>query len=71
MPDMTMLDLLKEIALGRIDASAGQIRAAIAAAQYEHVKKGEGGKKEEASEKAKAAGKKFGARPAPRLVHSK
>lgn len=68
---MTMLDLLKEIALGRIEASAGQIRAAIAAAQYEHAKKGEGGKKEEASKKAQEAGKKFGSRPAPRLVHSK
>lgn len=69
-PECDMLTLLKDIALGRVDASAGQIRAAIAAVQYTHTKRADGGKKDEAAEKAKAAaGGKFGAPPAPpRLV---
>lgn len=64
-PEMDMLGLLQEIALGRLDVSDRQLRAAIAAVQYTHAKKGEGGKKDERAEAAKQAGKKFGATPAP------
>lgn len=67
-PDLDMLTLLKEIALGRIDANAGQIRAAIAAVQYEHTKKGDGGKKEEQADKAKKAAGRFSAAAPPKLV---
>jgi phage terminase small subunit len=43
-----------------------RVRAAIAAAQYEHMKKGDGGKKDETAEKAKqAAGGKFKSAPPP------
>lgn len=64
-PEMDMLGLLQEIALGRLDVSDRQLRAAIAAVQYTHAKKGEGGKKDERAEAAKAAGKKFGSTPPP------
>lgn len=64
-----MLDLLQKIALGQIDATAGQIRAAIAAVQYTHTKRGDGGKKDEKADKAKQAnaGKYASAAP-PRLA---
>ena len=43
-----------------------RIRSAIAAAQYRHTKRGDGGKKEEAAEKAEKAGSgRFGPRAAP------
>lgn len=64
-----MLTLLKNIALGRVEATTGQIRAAIAAVQYTHTKKGDGGKKDEDAEKAKKAGAgKFAAAAPPKLV---
>ncbi|WP_157667592.1 hypothetical protein [Comamonas serinivorans] len=65
-----MLELLKRIALGHVDATTIQVRAAIAAVQYTHPKRGEStGKKEAAEAKAKAAGEgKFGRREPPRLV---
>lgn len=67
--DRDMLSLLQDIALGRIDASPLQVRAAIAAVQYTHAKKGEGGKKEESAGKARAAGSgKFGQAAPPRLA---
>jgi hypothetical protein len=67
------LKLLQDIAFGRIpDATNIQVRAAIAAVQYTHTKKGDGGKRDEAAEAAKkAAAGKYGARPGPRLVSSK
>lgn len=68
-PEMDMLTLLKEIALGRVEASTGQIRAAIAAVQYEHVKKGDGGKKEDQVDRAKKAGAgKFSSAEPPKLA---
>ena len=68
-PERDMLQLLKDIALGVVPATSLQVRAAIAAVQYTHTKKGDGGKKEEASEKAKKAGTgKFAAAAAPRLA---
>lgn len=61
-----MLMLLQDIALGRIEVNTIQVRAAIAAVQYTHTKKGDGGKKEELAGKARQAGTgKFKAAPAP------
>lgn len=63
-----MLTLLKDVALGRVEATNTQVRAAIAAVQYTHAKKGESSKKqeeEEARQKAAANGK-FGRREAPK-----
>jgi phage terminase small subunit len=66
--DMDMLTLLQEVALGRIEASAGQIRAAIAAVQYTHIKKGDGGVKDAKGDAAKKAGSgKFAASAPPGL----
>lgn len=46
-----------------------RLEAAKTAAQYVHPKKGEGGKKDDAADRAKAAaGGKFGVRQGPRLV---
>lgn len=71
-PETDMLSLLQDIALGRTEASNIQVRAAIAAVQYTHTKKGDGGKKDEAADKAKAAAAgKYAARSGPRLVSSK
>lgn len=45
---------------------AQRVRSAIAAAQYRHVKKSDGGKKDEQADKAKKAGAgKFAAAAAP------
>jgi hypothetical protein len=64
-----MLQLLQNVALGLTDATPLQVRAAIAAVQYTHTKKGDGGKKEEAADKAKSAATgRFGTRSGPRLV---
>ncbi len=66
-----MLTLLQNVALGITEASTIQVRAAIAAVQYTHVKKGDGGKKEEQAEAAKkVGGGRFGAAQPPRLVAS-
>lgn len=70
--DKDMLELLQDIALGRTDATALQVRAAIAAVQYTHSKKGEGGKKEETAEAARKASQgKFGSAPPPTLTRVK
>lgn len=50
-----MLDMLQKVALGQVEATALQVRAAIAAVQYTHAKKGEGGKKGEKDAAAKKA----------------
>lgn len=64
-----MLTLLQDVALGRVEATALQVRAAIAAVQYTHTKKGDGGKKDEAAEKSKkAAGGRFAPAAPPKLV---
>lgn len=52
LPDMDMLQLLQDIALGKVPASATQVRAAVAAVQYTHHKLGEGGKKDAAKKQA-------------------
>ncbi|CAG4925667.1 hypothetical protein R52603_05398 [Paraburkholderia saeva] len=64
-----MLQLLQDIALGRVVATVIQVRAATAALPFLYAKKGEGGKKDEQAEKAKRAANKFGSmQPPPRLV---
>lgn len=68
-PETDMLTLLQNVALGYTEASALQVRAAIAAVQYTHVKKGDGGKKDEQADKAKKAGAgKFASAAPPKLV---
>lgn len=64
-----MLKILQDIARGVIPATSIQVRAAIAAVQYTHVKKGDGGKKDDQADKAKAvAAGRFSAAEPPRLV---
>lgn len=66
---LDMLQLLQAVALGKVEATTLQVRAAIAAVQYTHTKRGDGGKKDEAAEKAgKAAGGRFAPSAPPRLV---
>jgi phage terminase small subunit len=60
-----MLKLLQDIALGRVAATTVQVRAAIAAVQYTHTKKADGGKKEEQADKAHKAASKFTQTSAP------
>jgi phage terminase small subunit len=66
--DVDMLKLLQDVALGRIDASPIQVRAAIAAVQYTHTKRADGGKKEEQQEAAKKVAGRFSASAPPKLV---
>lgn len=67
-PECDMLTLLQDVALGRVEASVIQVRAAIAAVQYTHAKK-EGGKKEDKENAAKkASGGKFAPAAAPLRV---
>jgi len=63
-----MLQLLQDVALGRVQSTPLQVRAAIAAIQYTHVKKHDDGKKDEAADAAKEAAKgRFAASAPPRL----
>jgi phage terminase small subunit len=67
-----MLQLLKDIAMGRVDASPTQVKAAIAAVAYTHQKPGDAGKKEQRQTEAESiASGKFGARQPPKLVASR
>lgn len=64
-----MLRLLQDVALGKTDATALQVRAAIAAVQYTHTKRHDGGKKDDAADKAKrVADGRFAPSAAPQLV---
>jgi phage terminase small subunit len=56
LPQMDTLQMLQRVALGEVEATPLQVRAAIAAVQYTHTKKGDGGKKEEQADRAKQAG---------------
>lgn len=70
--DGDMLKLLQDVALGRIESTPLQVRAAIAAVQYTHTKKGDGGKKDEQKAKAGQVLKgRFGPAAPPTLVSSK
>lgn len=68
--DVDMLTLLQQVALGRVSATPLQVRAAIAAVQYTHVKAGDGGKKEAQQEAAEKVASRFAPAPPPRLVAS-
>ena len=68
LPDTDMLTMLQNVALGKVEATALQVRAAIAAVQYTHTKKGDGGKKEESQERAEQAASKFRRSAPPKLV---
>lgn len=65
---MDMLELLQKVALGHIEASTTQVRAAIAAVQYTHAKKGDVGKKDERQQAAEQAASKFRRQSPPKLV---
>lgn len=68
-PDgVDMLEFLQQVARGLIDAKPTQVRAAIAAVQYTHVKKGDTGKKEERQKAAEGAASKFAPAPPPLAV---
>lgn len=56
---------LELIALGHMDVSQTQMKALLALLPYVHTKKGEGGKKDEAADKAKKVASKFSATAAP------
>ena len=67
--EMDMLAMLQAVALGKVEASTIQVRAAIAAVQYTHVKRADGGKKDDQHDAAKKAGAgKFGASAPPLKV---
>lgn len=69
--ELDMLELLKNIAIGVTNASPLQVRAAIAAVQYTHTKRENGGKRDEQQGKAeKVAGGRFKAAAPPKLVVS-
>lgn len=68
LPETDMLTMLQNVALGKVEATALQVRAAIAAVQYTHTKKGDGGKKEEVQERAEQAASKFKRSAPPKLV---
>lgn len=66
--DVDMLELLQNVALGKTAANALQVRAAIAAVQYTHVKRGDGGKKDEQQRAAEEAASRFKRQSPPKLV---
>lgn len=63
-----MLSLLQQVALGHIESSPLQVRAAIAAVQYTHAKMAEGGKKEQRQADAQKVAGRFAAAAPPKLV---
>lgn len=64
-----MLDMLQKVALGHVEATPLQVRAAIAAVQYTHVKTGDGGKKDKQKEAADGAvSGKFAPAAPPKLA---
>ncbi len=63
------LEFLRAVMRGTVDPSPAQLKAAIAATQYVHAKKGEGGKREDTQREAeRAAGGKFAAAAPPKLT---
>jgi len=60
-----MLKLLQDVALGLVDATPLQVRAAIAAVQYTHTKRHDGGMKDEVAAKAAKVAGKFKPTAAP------
>ena len=68
--EQDMLSLLQAIALGHVEATPIQVRAAIAAVQYTHAKVGEGGKKEQKQADAEKVASRFASAAPPKLVAS-
>lgn len=67
-----VLELLQDIAFGRIDATVVQVRAAQATLPFLYARRGEGGKKDEQADRAKKAASKFGALAPPlKLINGK
>lgn len=67
--DASPLDVLQEVMRDSDVPLALRIKAAQAAAPYVHAKRGEGSKKDDAANRAKAASAgKFGRREPPKLV---
>jgi len=62
------LKLLIDIAFGQVEANANQVRAAIAAVQYTHTRRSDGGKKDAVNKAAKEVAGRFSAAAAPKLV---
>jgi hypothetical protein len=63
------IDFLRAVWTGEVDATVAQVRAASSALPFIHKRLGEGGKKEGAEEKQKAAASgRFGRRQPPKLV---
>lgn len=56
---------LELVALGHMEVSPQQFKALTALLPYVHTKKGDGGKKEEAADKAQKAASKFAPTAAP------
>jgi phage terminase small subunit len=64
--DTDMLKLLQDVALGRVDATALQVRAAGIAVRYTHTAAHDGGKKNARQDAADAAGEgKFAPKAQP------
>ncbi|WP_205981529.1 hypothetical protein [Paraburkholderia sp. Ac-20340] len=63
-----MLQLLQDIALGKVDATPIQVRAATAAVKYTHAVPGDKTKRETKQQEAEAAAQRFGSLPPPRLA---
>lgn len=63
-----MLALLQDVALGKLEVTPTQLRAAIAAVQYTHTKTKDGGKKEARQKKAEDIAQKFQTATPPKLV---
>ena len=62
------LKLLIDIAFGRVEANSVQVRAAVAAVQYTHTRRSDGGKKEARHEAAKEVAGRFSAAHPPKLA---
>src|ERR1043165_2154273 len=63
-----VLKWLIDVAFGRIEANATQVRAAVAAVQYTHTRRSDGGKKDAVNKAAKEVAGRFSAATAPKLV---
>jgi phage terminase small subunit len=59
---------LLDVMQGKLEPSPDQLKAAIAATQYLHAKKGEGGKKDEELAAAKKVSSKYAVSTPPRLI---
>lgn len=62
------LEFLLDVMQGKIEPSPDQLKAAIAATQYVHMKKGDGGKKEAEKDAAKKVANKFAVATPPKLI---